>query len=209
MDQAHKQRLVGGIVLLSLAIILIPTILDFSQDELVPAQREEMPDAPDVMKMEVLPLEIWSERIDPEVDSDSRIVESPSVEQTGDEKESVEKAPAKVVAPVVAAKPEKKPEPKPVVTKVEPKPAPKAVVTTGASAWVVQVASFSDESKAFKLRDSLRESDITCFIERGRGDAGPIYRVKAGPVLRKSEADQLKKQVSKLTKLDGLVMRHR
>jgi len=204
MDQAHKQRLVGGIVLLSLAIILIPTILDFSQDELVAVPREEMPDAPNVMKMEVLPLEIWSERIDPEVDSQSRIVETPSVETPSVVKDSPEAA-----APAVVVEPEKKKESKPAVAKVESKPATKAVVTTGASAWVVQVASFSDEPKAFKLRDSLRKAGITCFIERGRGDAGPIYRVKAGPVLRKSEADQLKKQVDKQTRLDGLVMRHR
>jgi len=198
MDQAHKQRLVGGIVLLSLALILIPTILDFSQDELGPKQREEMPEAPDVMKMEVLPLQIWSERIDPEVDSDSRIVETPSVAKDS----------PKAAAPAAAVKSEKKQEAKPAVVKVKPKPAPKAVVTKAVGAWVVQVASFSDEPKAFKLRDRLRKAGITCFIERGRGDAGLIYRVKAGPVLRKSEADQLKKQVSKLTKLDGLVMQH-
>jgi len=209
MDHAHKQRLVGGIVLLSLALILIPTILDFSQDELEPVQREVMPDAPDAMKMEVLPLEIWSERIDPEVDSQSRIVETPSVETPIVVKESLEKESPEAAAPAVVVKAEKKKESKPVVTKVEPKPAAKAVVTTAASAWVVQVASFADEPKAFKLRDSLRKAGIACFIERGRGDAGPIYRVKAGPVIRKSEADQLKKQVDKQTKLEGLVMRHR
>ncbi len=198
MDQAHKQRLVGGIVLLSLAIILIPTILDFSQDDLTPVQREEMPEAPDAMKMEVLPLEIWSERIDPEVDGDSRIVEMPSVEKVRSE----------AAVPAVV-KPEKKKAPTPVVSKVEPKPAAKAVVTTGASAWVVQVASFSDEAKAFKLRDRLRTAGITSFIERGRNNSGLIYRVKAGPVIRKSEADSLKKQVDKQTRLKSLIMRHR
>ena len=205
MDHAHKQRLVGGIVLLSLALILIPTILDFSQDESAPAEREEMPEAPDVMKMEVLPLEIWSERIDPEIDSANRIVETPSVKKSA-EKSTVA---ADTSKPAVAAKPEQKKALKPVVSKAEPKPAPKPIVKNGASAWVVQVASFSDEPKAFKLRDRLRKAGITCFIERGRGDKGIIYRVKAGPVLRKSEADQLKKQVSKQTKLDGLVMQHR
>ncbi len=204
MDHAHKQRLVGGIVLLSLALILIPTILDFSQDESAPTQREAMPDAPDVMKMEVLPLEIWSERIDPEVDSTSRIVETPSAE-----KKMTEQAAPKPAAPAAVAKPEKKQEPKTAVTKLDSKPTSKPVVTKGASAWVVQVASFSDESKAFKLRDRLRGAGIACFIERGRSDAGTIYRVKAGPVLRKSEADQLKKQVDKQTKLEGLVMHHR
>lgn len=204
MKQTHKQRLVGGIVLLSLALIFIPTILDFSQDELAPMQREAMPEAPNVMKMEVLPLEIWSGRIDPEVDSDSRIIETPGAVKSTAEKES--SRPATPASP----KSEAKTAAKPVVSKVEskPKPVTKAAVTAATSAWVVQVASFADETKAFTLRDRLRGSGITSFIERGHGGAGLTYRVKVGPVLRKSEADQLKKQVSQQFKLDGLVMRY-
>ena len=208
MNPAHKQRLVGGIVLLSLAIILIPTILDFSQDELTPVQREVMPDAPDAMKMEVLPLEIWSERIDPEVDSESRIVETPSEISPSVVDGVVAKDKPEATA-VAAIKPEKKKAPQPVVSKVEPKPVAKPVAASGASVWVVQVASFSDEPKAFTLRDRLRKAGIASFIERGRNSSGRIYRVKAGPVVRKSEADRLKKQVDKQTKLDSLIMRHR
>lgn len=200
MDKAHKQRLVGGIVLLALGVILIPTILDFAQEASDPMAEIEIPESPDVMKMEVLPLEVWSEPIDPEIDSANRIVETPTapeqLAQPPDTAESPKSQPAKKQAP----------KPK-IAAKAEP--ASKVDTPEGATAWVVQVASFSDEAKAFKLRDQLRQAGHPTFIERGRKNGGVIYRVKVGPVLQRTEADRLKKQVAKQTKLDGLVMQYR
>ncbi len=203
MDQAHKQRLVGGIVLVALGLILIPTILDFSQEASDPMAGVEIPESPDVMKMEVLPLEVWSERIDPEIDSANRIVETPAAPQQPAQQSATDKAePAKSQqqAPI----PKK-------VAEAEPKPqtATKTDIPEGATAWVVQIASFSDESKAFRLRDKLRKLGHPAFIERGRKSGQLTYRVKVGPVLQRSKADSLKKQVAKQTKLDGLVMQYR
>lgn len=191
MDQSHKQRLVGAIVLVALGLIFIPTILDFSQDEPHPLASREMPEAPDVMKMEVLPLEIWSERIDPEIDSSQRIVETPTplTEPLEEPVAVVEEKPAS--SPVAIEKPASKPD-----------------IPGGAMAWVVQVASFSDESKAFKLRDRLRTAGHATFVERYRANSGVIYRVKVGPVLLRSEADKLKGQIATETKLNGLVMKY-
>ena len=211
MDQAHKQRLVGGIVLLALGLILVPTILDFSQDTPDPMAEAQIPESPDVMKMEVLPLEIWSEPIDPEIDSSDRIVETPAAVEQETVKSSSEPAPkpvepddkkASAPKPAPVAKAEAAPKPTPDVAK-------KPAIPEGASGWVVQVASFSEEPKAFALRDRLRKAGHPVFIERGRSSGGVIYRVKVGPVLQRTEADRLKKQVAKQTKLDGLVMKYR
>jgi DedD protein len=195
MDQAHKQRLVGAIVLTALGLILIPTILDFSQDKPSELAESKIPEAPDVMKMEVLPLEVWSERIDPEIDSSNRIVETPApvAEPTEKSEPVAEPPPAK---PVAEAKPKSKPA------------SSKPVIASGASAWVVQVASFTDEPKAFKLRDRMRKAGHPTFVERHRSDKGMIYRVKVGPVLQRNEADRLKKQIAKEVKLDGLVLKY-
>lgn len=202
MEQAHKQRLVGGIVLLALGLILVPTILDFSQDTSDPMAEAQIPDAPDVMKMEVLPLEIWSEPVDPEIDSSNRIVEIPAVVNQKTVKLSSEPKPtesenkkASVAKKETVAKP---------VSDVVKEPA----VPAGISGWVVQIASFSEEPKAFALRDRLRKAGYPVFIERGRKD-GVIYRVKVGPVLQRAEADHMKKLIAKQVKLDGLVMKYR
>ncbi|ALP54036.1 hypothetical protein Tel_13350 [Candidatus Tenderia electrophaga] len=202
MESAHKQRLIGGIVLLALALILVPSILDFSQDEPDPVQQVEMPEAPDAMQMEVLPLEVWSEPVDPEVDGNERIVEMPEPEQP----EPPAQASATPTPKPGAA--ETKSTPKRDTAKAAPEADSKPVVPAGASAWVVQVASFSDQPKAFKLRDRLRSAGHPSFIERGRSGGATIYRVKVGPVLERTEADQLKKKVDKQTQLNGLVMQY-
>ena len=210
MDQAHKQRLVGGIVLLALGLILVPTILDFSQDAPDPMAEAQIPESPDVMKMEVLPLEVWSEPVDPEIDNSNRIVETPSAVEQKMVKPSSEPAPkpvepdakkASAAKPASVAKAETAANSTSDTTK-------KSAIPAGASGWVVQIASFSEEPKAFALRDRLRKAGHPVFIERGRKD-GVIYRVKVGPVLQRAEADHLKKLVAKQTKLDGLVMKYR
>lgn len=225
MEQAKKQRLVGGIVLAALALILVPAFLDFSRNAVPEVQRQEMPQAPDARRMEVLPLEVWSSKEDPQVDPDNRIMTEPSPVA-----EPVAEAETDVIAKPAASTPEHKPVQK-AATKPEPEqkvasePAPKPtskptvaskpdsvklpVVPEGSAAWVVQIGSFGDEPKAFALRDRLREAGHPVFIERGRSNNKLIYRVKVGPMLQKSEAERRKQQVAKLTKLDGLVMKYR
>jgi DedD protein len=149
----------------------------------------------------VLPLDVWSEPINPKVDNSEAIVEKPEAAP-----------PAKQAAS--PSKPETKPEPKQQTAKAKSEPKPeastKAAIPSGASGWVVQVASFSDQPKAFTLRDRLRKAGHPAFVERAHSGAGAtIYRVKVGPVLQRTEADRLKQQVDKETKLNSLVMKYR
>lgn len=230
MEKAHKQRLVGGVVLLALALILVPTILDFSQEKPSPLQQAEMPDAPDAMDMETLPLEVWSEPVAPEVGASERVLETPESEavpepetapQGGTEPSQTAAAPAPrsetsgssagpeaQSAQVATPKPEKKPEPKSEV-QAGNEAGDRVDIPAGATAWVIQVASFSDQPKAFALRDRLRAAGHPTFIERGQSGGSTIYRVKVGPVLQRVEADKLKQQVDRQTKLDSLVMQYK
>lgn len=201
MDPAYKQRLVGGIVLGALALIIIPTVLDFSTDRRSNVDELEIPEGPDVMKMEVMPLDVWKHQEDPAVERQSKIIEVP-------EPKVVDAKPKESAKPVADSK---------ETAKTNPTPEPAKTTTakntskpdSGASAWVVQVASLTVESKAFTLRDQLRTAGMPVFVERADTAKGTIYRVKAGPVLSHAEAEKIKKSVFKTTKLDGLVMRHR
>jgi DedD protein len=205
MEHAHKQRLIGGLVLAALLLILVPAILDFSQERRSPLETAEMPESPDAMKMEVLPLEVWSQKIDPEVDNENRILEEPAPAPTVQAKPE-EATPARETVkqsePQAAVPPQVKAAPK-----VEAKSTP--VVPAGATAWVVQVASFSDEPKALALRDKLRKAGHPIFVERAVSSGQTIYRVKAGPVLQRDEADKLQAQIAREARLKGLVMQYR
>ncbi len=210
MEQAHKQRLVGGIVLLALGLIFVPMVLDFSGEDRTRIENAEIPAQPEQLKMEVMPLDVWSQKESPQVSRETRVVEEIApVEEVAESKE-VKKVAAVTPEPVPQKDVVQPPQPKAAV-KETPKPdvKPAPVTTGGATAWVVQVASLTVESKAYGLRDTLRKADLPALVEQVNGSKGKIYRVKVGPVLKRSEAEKIKQQVKQSTKLDGLIMKHR
>lgn len=109
-------------------------------------------------------------------------------------------------------------EPKPVAAKpVEPKPAapkppaPKPVAAPPAAAKVgfaVQVGAFSDAAEAGALRERLRAAGFSAFTETVNTDKGKLTRVRAGPVIDRAAADQLKSQIQAKVGVDGIVRPH-
>lgn len=109
-------------------------------------------------------------------------------------------------------------EPKPVAAKpAEPKPAapkppaPKPVATPPAAAKVgfaVQVGAFSDAAEAGALRERLRAAGFSAFTETVNTDKGKLTRVRAGPVIDRAAADQLKSLIQAKTGVDGIVRPH-
>lgn len=109
-------------------------------------------------------------------------------------------------------------EPKPIAAKpADPKPAapkppaPKPVATPSATAKVgfaVQVGAFSDAAEAGALRERLRAAGFSAFTESVNTDKGTLTRVRAGPVIDRAAADQLKAQIQAKTGVDGIVRPH-
>jgi len=191
-----KQRIVGAIVLVALGVIFIPIILN-QEGEDSPISGTNIPQKPDTLQ-ELAAQQPPEMPAAPAVDTNQpRIVDehTPPVEQTdADVPEKPAKEPTvdtKVQPPAVS--PEKQ----------EVKPATKT------RAWVVQVASFSERSKALKLRDRLRKAKYTAFVESVSSGKGTLYRVRVGPVVNREKADALKKQIARDFKIkDALVMSH-
>ncbi len=219
MSPAHKQRVIGAAVLLALGLIIVPTLLDFSRDEQADMMGVDIPPGPDAMRMEVLPLEQWSKKLEPGIEVQQQpAAEADAVEPveppapTPDPVDVAVSAPPSETKPAVmmapAAPPVAKPAPAPPVTKPAPAPAPKAEAVAVAEGWVLQIASLTVEAKANELRDQLHKAGYPVFIERGNSGGSVIYRVKAGPVTNRAAADELKTQVKQKTRLDGLVMQY-
>jgi len=80
---------------------------------------------------------------------------------------------------------------------------PKQPIVSG---WVVQLGSFSVEKNAIKLRDKLRKNGHASFVEAYERDGKTSYRVRVGPELTRELAGELKTQLKKETKINGLVM---
>ena len=68
------------------------------------------------------------------------------------------------------------------------------------------MGSFSVEKNAIKLRDKLRKNGHASFVEAYKRNGKTSYRVRVGPELTRELAGELKSQLKKETKIDGLVM---
>ncbi len=196
-----KQRVVGGIILVSIAVIILPMILSESGEREISGSN--IPVKPDhLVRTEIIPLEIKK------LSGSSDVVKRKVIEQP--EVKPIAVA-GSILADIVL------PEPKPVssvvavVTKpavVKEVPAKKIAAPVAVSGWIVQVGSFSSESNAFVLRDKLRKKNFTSFVERVEGNK-VIYRVRIGPELKKEQAEQHNQRLKKEFEFDGLVMLNR
>lgn len=93
----------------------------------------------------------------------------------------------------------------PATSPAMPAARPAAAAEVG---FAVQVGAFSKPADATALRDRLRAAGFNAMTETVETDQGALTRVKAGPVLSRADADQLKAQLQAKLGLDGLVRTH-
>lgn len=203
MDNRLKHRLVGTAVIVALAVIFLPELLR-------PAVNRE----PLVKDMELPPRPVHTF----EPTSDKPPVEAPTPES----------APAPTVVPQSAVRPNNEPEilADSAPTAPQPKPAGNKDLASnedaapGANnnglpelspdlqAWVVQVGSFAEKRNAESLRDKLRESDFSAFVEPAEVGDRRMYRVRVGPELEKRMAERLKVDLQKQLQIAGQIRRY-
>lgn len=111
-------------------------------------------------------------------------------------------APPAETRPVAAV-----PKPKPAVESPKPAatPAKPAAANVG---FAVQLGAFSHAADANALRDKLRASGFSAFVEQVSTDKGTLSRVRVGPVASRADADQLKAQVAAKVGISGMVRPH-
>lgn len=194
MNEQLKQRLVGAIVLVALAVIFVPMLLEGDKRSGISPLGSNVPPAPESKAGAIdIPLELPPKAPDASVTPVERAVE-----------------PDAAPPPVAAARPTPPPaRQEPVV--IEPvKPADVAPVTKPeeAEAWAVQVGAFSDSRNAINLRDSLRAKGYPAYVEQIKSGNTASYRVRVGPVLSRSDAEAIQQKLASKAELRGIVVRH-
>ena len=193
LDKGLKQRMVGALVLLALAVIFLPMLLsreDESQRVYVDAPA--MPVAPEAPEVELQPVVVPEPQLLPD-------------EPIGaDAEQSMEPAEPVVAeqpaAPVTPATPVATPEPVPT----PPQPAPSKLDANSLPiSWSVQLASLSSSEGAQKLQKTLRSQGYNAYIRRVDG----MNRVFVGPLIERVEAERLRDQLNRQHKLNGFVLR--
>ena len=201
LDKAYKQRMVGALVLVALAVIFLPMLFS-RQDE----QRQIKVDAPTAPQVPVLP----------QVQVEPVAVPQPQViaQEPMPVEEVVATQPAPTPAPVAAAV-AKPPAPAPKAPAVTPAQtvaqAPAKLDTTQKRidanglpiSWSVQLVSLSNRASADNLQKTLRNQGYNAYVRM----SGGMNRVFVGPLLERAEADRLRDLLGKQQNLKGFVVR--
>ncbi|MHC8334639.1 SPOR domain-containing protein [Pseudomonas sp. LB3P25] len=210
LDKAYKQRMVGALVLVALAVIFLPMLFS-RQDEQrqVTVEAPAAPQAPAVPQVQVEPVAVPEPQALPQepVPSDDEIAQQEAL--------STPIAPSVPVAPAPAAKPVA-PAPVPVaksataptqpITAAPGKPdtTQSRVDANGLSvSWSVQLASLSSRASAESLQKSLRSQGYNAYIRTADGK----NRVFVGPLIERAEADRLRDLLGRQQNLKGFVVR--
>lgn len=69
--------------------------------------------------------------------------------------------------------------------------------------WAVQLAAFSNETAATKLRDRLRGQGFDGYIDRVNTSKGKLWRVRAGPFASRNVAEGARGQIAQKLKMKG------
>lgn len=202
-----KKRLVGIAVLLLLAVIVLPLVLDGANEDALLADTRLPPP--------------------PAVPEAAALLDAPPAElaaaEGGIARDHVPAEPEPVVAPVVppvaiapaAAAPSAVPAatasataPPASAAAVEPVPAPADPrLAALAEAWDVQVAAVSSPDGAERLRSQLAKAGYKARIVR----AGGLHKVVVGPELRRAAAEKLRDRMAadaRVGKPKGMLVRY-
>jgi DedD protein len=210
LDNAYKQRMVGALVLVALAVIFLPMLFS-RQDEQrqISVEAPAAPQTPAVPQVQIEPVAV------PEPQS------LPQEPVPSDEEIAQEQAPSMPIAPSVPVTPAAPPvvASKPVTAPAAPKPAaaqPAAPATArpdvsqsrvdanGLSvSWSVQLASLTSRQSAESLQKSLRSQGYNAYIRTAEGK----NRVFVGPLIERAEADRLRDLLNRQQNLKGFVVR--
>ena len=186
MEEGHlKQRLVGAVVLVALAVIFIPMLLSGGREMEMPVFGSNVPDRSEEIKnIEHIDIE-QIQKTQPRAINPKRI---PIAE--GLPEPEIVKEKKSIIDTIVK------------LTEEEKKPVIKETV------WAVQVGSFNNRQNALGLKDKLRKKKVHAFVERIMKNNKATYRVRVGPEATQKKAEALKEKLLKEFKLKGLVVKH-
>lgn len=223
MEPALKQRLLGAAVIVALAVIIIPFLLDGSGTEPV----SEVPLPPEPQTAQRGPVVTDDQMPMPTREPGSEVIDQYTPPPQTPAPAPAEPAPVAPAQPDTApqqATPAPQPTPAPPAPEAQPEPAPAPApapepapsaepaatpAESGLQAWVVQVGSFAEQDKAMALRDRLRKQQFKAFVERFQTGSGQsMYRVRVGPVPERPEAEQLQQTLETKQSLKGFVTSH-
>ncbi|MCW4189480.1 MAG: SPOR domain-containing protein [Candidatus Thiodiazotropha lotti] len=191
LEERLKQRMLGGAVLVALVVIFVPMLIDEPVE-----QRDKSTHA--------IPIKPQSQQHQPVASQtpdkpEQKMVVKPAAPKAAAEPVSKPK-PEPKPKPILSKKPVEKSEPKQSGKQAKPRPSP--------TAWIIQVASLTNENNAKKLVQRLRKAELPAQMAPVKLNGKPHYRVRVGPEVDHRLAEKMLAKIKREFKLNPKLMRY-
>lgn len=217
MDKALKQRMVGAVVLIALAVIFIPMLLNGNSEQGTRTVSLDIPSPPEEQyRSRLLPLEGSGNGKESATGAQpqgqvARSANPPPGSTANDGGASPKPTPPPPDETKQSAQPGQAPASTPEPAESGSQASAGSGTAGGSKAaplsnWFVQVGSFSSRDNAQELRDRLRNAGYTAFVETSTVDGTTTHRVKVGPEMDKARAAKDQQEIQDKFGLKGLVI---
>ncbi|WP_100642888.1 SPOR domain-containing protein [Alteromonas facilis] len=191
MSSALQNRLVGTIIVVALAVIFLPDILDGKKNQGAPTF-VSVPQAPE-RKALVQPQAFPSEKVAESAARPVEIVEETALDDEGGNSVEVDTATPNQEEANVSSLAEQ--------TVVEQPP----TSTAQNGGWVIQLGSFRHQKNVRELLDKLENAGYRTFSRPVETSAGRLTKVFVGPDLQRRSLEDAIPHLKELTGLSGKI----
>nr|WP_098418693.1 SPOR domain-containing protein [Marinobacter sp. LV10MA510-1] len=209
-----KQRIIGALVLISLAVIFVPMIFDephsgrnstsisIPEEPPFPEVNTEPPPQTAMPEYQSAPGSETAVADRASGSGEFQLIE----EVTPQAPEPTAASSAVTPPPAAAAQPAEVKQATAAPARPEPSPQTEEEFSRSLEgAWVVQLGSFGDADNARRLRDNAREKGYSSHLQEFSRGETRLTRVFSGPFVSKSEAGAAKAALDKAFSLNSLV----
>ena len=216
MERQRKERLVGAAVLIMLAVIFIPMVLDDSVQPESGINGSNIPPKPEgEFESRVIPL-TPSNTAGVGAATAVAVASTPAKEPAAEPVAATAKPPGETASIAESAPSTATPVAPGTIAVTVPASAPVTRVaapagltppeTVGVTAWVVQLGSFSNTENAEALNKKLRQTGYAAFVEPLQQGGAKVFRVRVGPELRRTSAQSVRDRLQTNLGLNGIVV---
>lgn len=202
MDDGLKQRLIGAVVLIAIAILFVPSLFNQGGRKAIDLTTQVPPEPESITEPLEIPIPAPPESARPgkplaeNYDHSTTVSERSAPEAPEPVEDSVSEAGTASAAP-------KPPEVKPDVAKDLPVLNAEGVPR----AWSIQVASFSEKSRADAMIKKLADEGFERSYVRSASSAnGELYRVFVGPKINRADAESDQAKLNAALKVKSLLV---
>ena len=234
MEERLKQRLVGAVVLVSLAVVFVPILFDMpgeTNGETSADLISEIPERPQVGFGSSVSGTLdapRTPRLDSELERDSSrdasrkgageytvsseapVAVTTSISSGASGSAQIEDTSGRTVSEAPSEASVAPPEPATAKKQPDEGSASRpAAEGSAAGGWTVQLGSFLKSENAVALRKRLRARGYTAFVESGTSARGDVSRVFVGPMPDREQAKASAAKLQREMALEGIVVPYR